>query len=159
MAFLFKDRKVRYPFSKFRVYFNVVVAVLSVIFSLAILFSVPNLLLLAGYFAFTVLTALLMYEAKVYILLRMQRTESASYDALQQEETEEKSLLEKWATLIVLVLVVVFLGLPIILTQLMDPAWWFIGFSGFVTGTSLSEFILYLSAAKTQETQEPAIPF
>jgi len=156
MAFLFRDRKVNYPFSKFRVYFNAVVAVLAIILSSAIMLSVLNVTLLAGYFVITALATLLMYEAKVYILLRMQKIESASRDALRYEESEEKGLLEKWGTLIILVLVAVFLGLPLILTQLMDPAWWFAGFSGFVTGTSLSEVVLFLSAVKTQE---PAIPF
>jgi hypothetical protein len=61
----------------------------------------------------------------------------------ETEETPRGRL--NWRLVVVIALLVFILILPVISAVLVSPLWWFIGFSGFVCGMSLSEVLLYLS--------------
>lgn len=140
-------KKAEYPFSKARVYLNGVIAVLTAIFSLSLMISPLNILLLAGYISFTSIVTLLMYMIKLYTLLKMETSEFEETTP-HPEDAQTSTNLRKWDIIFLIILVMTAISLPIILVPFLPPAWWFLGFAGFVTGASLSEVFLYLFAAK-----------
>ena len=144
-----RNKSVKYPFSKFRAYFNAIVAVLAMAFSLFLLVNPLNTTLLAGYFGSTIVVTILMFYVKLRLLFRMEDAESESVEASYTEEAEGPSFLERRWSLITLILLIFSLSLPLLLFYVVESTWWFVGFAGFVTGTSLSEIILYLFAEKS----------
>ena len=71
----------------------------------------------------------------------MQESELEEYAEYPEEEEGN----QKWKIILIAIGLAFFLLLPVISTQFLDPVWWFVGFSGFVTGMSISEVVLYLS--------------
>lgn len=51
---------------------------------------------------------------------------------------------QKWKIILIAVILALLLLLPVVSTVFLDPVVWFVGFSGVVTGMSLSEVTLYL---------------
>ncbi|MEM2144575.1 MAG: hypothetical protein QW279_04390, partial [Candidatus Jordarchaeaceae archaeon] len=55
---------------------------------------------------------------------------------------EEGGILS-WRLVVMAVILALTLLLPVITAVLINPLWWFVGFSSFVVGFSLSEILLY----------------
>lgn len=140
--FFGKKPKVKYPFSKFRVYFNAVAGLLAFLISISLLLSYSTAEALFFYILLSFSVTLLALRLKLYLLERMERMElDEGYP--ETKETDKRSL--NWRLILVVAGLIFILVLPVISAVLVSPLWWFIGFSGFVCGMSLSEVLLYLS--------------
>jgi len=128
---------ISYPFSKARVYFNAISGLLVFSISTYLLIVYSTFVLLAFYFALSLIVTLISFKLKLHILHRMYKNELETV----KEETEKS---QKWILILVAIGLVIALLLPVISTLFLDSAIWFVLFSGFVTGMSLSEIILYL---------------
>jgi steroid 5-alpha reductase family enzyme len=140
--FFGKKQKVKYPFSKLRVYFNGVAGSLALLISISLLLSYSTVEALLFYLLLSFLVTILSLRLKLYLLDRMQKME---LDEGYPETEETPSGRFNWRLVAVIALLVFVLILPVISAVLVNPLWWFIGFSGFVCGMSLSEVLLYLS--------------
>jgi hypothetical protein len=135
-----QKRKVTYPFSKARVYFNAIAGSAALLICVSLLLSYSDILFLICYLLLSAVASFVFLKIKLLLLVRMQDIE------LEVGETpEESSGDQKWKIVLIAIALGFFLLLPVVSTRFLDPVWWFIGFSGFVTGTSLSEVALYLS--------------
>lgn len=144
MAFLLKRKtKLKYPFSKFRVYFNAVAGSIALLISISLLLSYSDVLAIFIYLSFSFVLTLLSLRLKLYLLERMERIEEEDYP----ETIEPERRFLNWRLIMMVVLLVLVLVFPVISTLFVSPLWWFIGFSGFVVGMSLSEVLLFLSVA------------
>jgi hypothetical protein len=142
MAFLLKRKtKLKYPFSKFRVYFNAVAGSIALLISISLLLSYSDVLAIFIYLSFSFVLTLLSLRLKLYLLERMERIEEEDYP----ETIEPERRFLNWRLIMMVVLLVLVLVFPVISTLFVSPLWWFIGFSGFVVGMSLSEVLLFLS--------------
>lgn len=131
---------------KFRVYLNAVVAGLAMIFSVATLTRPLNVLLLIYYFSLSIVVTFLMFKIKVLLLSRMQ--EQLSTDGQMEDQTHAK----KWEPILILLgAITLALILPMILVFVLGPSYWFVSFTSIITGVSLSEIVLYLSADKAAQ--------
>jgi hypothetical protein len=142
-----EQRKFAYPFGRRRFYFNAIAGVLGLIFSIVFLGSnLPDVTSVATYsllyLAVTLAVILLSLRLKLYLLKRMENEELES-SPLEPEEANHSSL--NWKLVLTIILLGVCLLLPLIFALLVDPLWWFIGFSSLVVGFCLSEIPLYQS--------------
>jgi hypothetical protein len=141
-------KSVKYPFRKLRVYFNAVVAVLALVFSVLFLINPVNVWLLSSFFAIITASTVMMFYVKLRLLIRMAESESEPEQALLSEAHDSPGRMDRWIILLLAVLLAVFMGLPVLLLAVVDAVWWFIGLAGFVTGASLSEVVLYFSTQR-----------
>lgn len=146
MKLFSRNRNVKYPFSRARAYFNALVVVGAMVFSTSLLTSPLNILLLVCYFGFTAIVTVVWFELKLRLLYRMQAAELKTEKYSSVEESQNAT---KWKSIVLFFGLIISLISPIILLLFLEPAWWFIGFCSFVTGTSLSEVVLYLFAEKS----------
>lgn len=135
---LIKKESVRYPFSKLRVYFNAIFGVMALLLSLLLLISYSDTLTVLIYITLTLTITLLSTRLKLYLLKRMEKIQS------EPEEEESGGTLD-WKLIAMIALLALALMLPVITALFVSPLWWFICFSSFVVGFSLSEIFLYFS--------------
>lgn len=136
------SRKVAYPFSKIRVYFNATTGLLALLLSLTFLIGYSDAATTFFYLLLTLAATLLSLRLKLYLLRRMERTESDEV-YVETEETRTSSL--SWQLIATVALLALVILLPLISAFLISPVWWFLCFSSIVVGFSLSEPLLYLS--------------
>ncbi len=138
-----KKRKERYPFSKLRVYFNAVTGFLALALSLWLLGGFSTALIVASYIILVTAITVLSLELKLYLLRRMEESESEQNNP-EGDEDRPRSFLN-WRLIGTVAVLVVVLLLPVVTAVLVDPVWWFVCFSSFVVGFSISEVFLYLA--------------
>lgn len=136
----FSKKKVSYPFSKGRVYFNIVAMLIVLLVSISLLLDYSTFTSLICYLAFSAIVTFVSFEVKLRLLFRMQKTEIEAGVELDKGETNGS---EKWKIVLVAIGLGLFLLFPVVSTVFLDPTSWFVGISGFVTGMSLSEVVLY----------------
>jgi hypothetical protein len=147
-----RNRKVKYNFGKIRVYLNAAVAVLAMIFSVSLLARLLDVLLLIYYFGLTTVVTILMFKIKVIILFRIQGTNPKKEQLFTVGQVEDKNRARKWEPILILLGAITFCFiLPLILVLVLEPAYWFVSFTSLVTGVSLSEIVLYLSADRSKK--------
>lgn len=135
----FSKKKVSYPFSKGRVYFNAVTMVIVLLVSISLLLDYSTFTSLLCYLAFSAIVTFVSFELKLHLLFKMQKTET-EVGGPDKGKTEDS---EKWKIILVAIGFGLALLFPVISTVFLDPTSWFVGFSSFVTGISLSEVVLY----------------
>jgi len=133
-------KKVSYPFSNGRVYFNAVTMFVVLLVSVSLLLDYSTFTSLLCYLAFSAIVTFVSFKLKLHLLFKMQRNEVEAEGGLDKGKTEG---FEKWKVILVAIGLGLFLLFPIISTIFLDPTSWFVGFSSFVTGTSISEVVLY----------------
>jgi len=142
--FLGRKTKLKYPFSKFRVYFNAVAGSIALLISICLLLSYSDALAIFIYLLLSFVLTLLSLRLKLYLLERMEKME---LEEDYPETVEPERCFLNWRLIMIVALLVLVLVFPVISTLFVSPLWWFIGFSGFVVGMSLSEVLLFLSVA------------
>lgn len=135
----FKKRNVSYPFSRARVYFNAVAGLFTLLISASLLLGYSSVLLLACYLFISAFTTFASFRFKLYLLFKMRKIDSET-----EVYPEEGQSGQKWKIILIAVILALLLLLPVVSTVFLDPVVWFVGFSGVVTGMSLSEVTLYL---------------
>jgi len=147
-----RNRKVKYNFGKIRVYLNAAVVVLAVIFSVSLLTKLLNVLLLICYFGLTIIVTIVMFKIKVFLLFGMQGTNPKKEQFFTVGQNEDKTRVRKWKQILIFLspITLCFI-LPLILVLVLEPAYWFVSFTSLVTGVSLSEIVLYLSAGRSEK--------
>jgi len=138
---LFKKKNLIYPFSKARVYFNAAASLIALVVCIILLATYSTVLFLVCYLFLSTLTSFVFLKIKIILLIKMQESELEEYAEYPEEEEGN----QKWKIILIAIGLAFFLLLPVISTQFLDPVWWFVGFSGFVTGMSISEVVLYFS--------------
>lgn len=144
-SFSRQNRKVRY--SKIRLYLNTAVAVLAMILSISLLTRLIDVVLLAYYLGLTAIVTFLMFKIKVFLLFKTQETSSRKEQLCTVGQIEDGTYAKK-RQILILFGSVTLLILPLILVFFLEPAYWFVGFTSFVTGVGLSEIVLYLSTVR-----------
>jgi len=139
---LIKKVKLRYPFSKIRVYFNTIFGAISFILSLFLIISYSDPLTVLIYTALTFIIIMLSTRLKIYLLERMEKIQSEPEE--NSEEGQDRHTLS-WKLVITIVLVVIAFIIPVVTAVFVNPLSWFICFSSFAVGFSFSEIVLYLS--------------
>jgi hypothetical protein len=139
---LIKKVRLRYPFSKIRVYFNAIFGAICFALSLFVMISYSDPLTVLIYAALTFIIIILSTRLKIYLLERMERIQSEPEENLEEDQNRRTF---NWKLVITIVLVVIAFILPIVTALFINPLWWFICFSSFTVGFSLSEIFLYLS--------------
>jgi hypothetical protein len=135
-------KKTAYPFSRIRVYFNAVTGLLALLLSVTFLTSYSDAATVFFYLLVTLAVTLLSLRLKLYLLKRM---EMAELDVGYPETDETPRSSFSWQLVAVVVLLALVILLPVISALFISGLWWFIGFSGFIVGFSLSEVLLYQS--------------
>lgn len=146
-----RNRRVKYDFSKVRVYLNAAVAILAIVFSVSILTRLLQIMLLAYYFGLTVVVTFLMFKIKVLLIFKAQETNQKKEQPFAIGQIEDKTYAKKRQILFLMGLITLLLILPLILVFVLEPTYWFVSFTSFVTGVSLSEIVLYLSADRPEK--------
>jgi|YelNatPaOPRAMG01_1025707.scaffolds.fasta_scaffold10694_8 hypothetical protein len=140
MTPLVKKEKIKYPFSKLRVYFNVIFGTASLLFSLIFLISYSDTPTTLVYTALTVTVIMLSTRLKLYLLKRIEKIQLEP----ENQEQEDGGTIN-WKIIVMAIVLAIVLMLPVITALFVNPLWWFISFSSFTVGFSLSEILLYLS--------------
>ena len=135
----FSKEKASYPFSKVRIYFNAVTMVVVLLVSISLLLNYSTFTSLLCYLALSAIVTIVSFKLKLHLLLKMQKTET-EVGGLDKGETEDS---ERWKIILVVIGLGLLLLFPVISTVFLDPTSWFVGFSSFVTGMSISEVVLY----------------
>ncbi|RLI46019.1 hypothetical protein DRO69_04030 [Candidatus Bathyarchaeota archaeon] len=136
VVIIYKE-KVNYPFSKARVYFNAISGLVIFLISAYLLIVYSTLVLLTFYLIFSAIVSFGSFKLKLHLLYKMQKAELETFE-------EETGKSQKWLIILVAIALGIVLLLPVVSTLFLDPTIWFIIFSGFVTGMSFSEVLLYL---------------
>ncbi|MEM1589131.1 MAG: hypothetical protein QW175_01770 [Candidatus Bathyarchaeia archaeon] len=131
-----KKENVHYPFRRIRVYFNTIFGLMAFILSLVLLIGYTDIFTVSTYIIATFTLIILSTKLKMYLLKRMEQIQ------LEHEENEESGILS-WKLIGMLIILGLLLLLPVITVVFINPVLWFIGFSSFVVGFSLSEILLY----------------
>jgi len=152
LGFSSRNRKVKYKFSKIRLYLNAAVAVLAMILSVSILTSLIDVLLLTYYFGLTIVVTFLMFKIKVFLLFKTQEITPKKERLFTVGRIEDNTHAKKWQLILILLgSITLSLVLPLILVFVLEPAYWFVSFTSLVTGVGLSEIVLYLSADRSEK--------
>lgn len=133
-----KKEDVHYPFSKIRVYFNTIFGSAAFILSLILLINHTDFSIVLVYVVSSLALIYLSTKLKIYLLKRMERIQSEP-----EGNNEEEGGILSWRLIAMIILLGLALLLPVITAVVINPTWWFVGFSSFVVGFSLSETLLY----------------
>lgn len=131
-------KKRSYPYSKSRVFFNAIVAILSAILAFTLLAN--DLALMLYYLLSTSLITIATFLLKTHLYPKI--SEQKFETELEQTETNHtpwRMLLLTLGTLIALLIV------PLLLARILSGPIWFVLIVSFMSGTSISEIIFYLS--------------
>lgn len=123
--------------SKMKMYLNAFVAILTMFLSVIMLIQLLNIFLLICYLGLSTVITFLAYKFKLFLQSRIEENLSKNEQCRHKiQDGNKKQLLIIIGTMFLLIL-------PLILVFLLEPVFWFLSFTSFVTGISLSEIIIY----------------
>lgn len=127
----------RYPYTKRRVLLSAIIAAISTVFALSLLFY--DTVLVLYYFFSTFIVAIITYflKKRLYPLLITEN----------QAKIESETKRSPWKMLLITFFMLVgFIGLPLLLAGLLSGPSWFIVITSFISGVNISEIVLYIQA-------------
>lgn len=128
--------KSKYPYSKSRVYFSVLISAFSLILALQLL---PTPALILCYSASTSIIATITF------LLKRRYFYTKTTEAHQRVADKNVEKRTSWKLLILFFLVMILILVsPLFLASFLDPHTWFILMVSFTSGVSISEILLYV---------------
>jgi len=127
----------RYPYTKKRVFLSAIIAAISTVFALSLLFL--DAALVCYYFFSTFVAVIITYflKKRLYPLLITEN----------QASTDNKTERSQWKMLLIAFLILIgFIGLPLLLAGFLSGPSWFIVITSFISGVNISEIVLYIQA-------------
>lgn len=128
--------KSKYPYSKSRVYFSVLISAFSLVLALQLL---PTPALILCYFASTAIIATITFLLKRrYFYTKTTEAHQTVADKNVEKRTSWKLLILFFSVMILI------LVSPLFLASFLDPNTWFILMVSLTSGVSISEILLYV---------------